>query len=96
MVVGGSDVRDPCQARSLDEACHRGNDTFSVRNRELSVGVDEVDLRVDIPEDALHETSSSLGLGRYRRPTFADGLPSVSTMSPVKSLEPRISDEPTP
>ena len=30
------------------------------------------------------------------RPTFADGRPSVITMSPVKSFSPRISDEPTP
>src|SRR5262249_49094035 len=41
-------------------------------------------------------TSSSRGLARYRRPTFADGRPSVMTTSPVKSFSPRISDEPTP
>ena len=62
----------------------------------LPSAMDEVDLRVDVPEDALHVTSSSRGFTRKRRPTFADGLPSVSTMSPVKSFEPRISDEPTP
>ena len=31
-----------------------------------------------------------------RLPNFADGFPSVNTMSAVKSFEPRISDEPTP
>ena len=36
------------------------------------------------------------GLGRYSRPTFAHGRPSTSTTSAVKSLEPRISAEPTP
>ena len=36
------------------------------------------------------------GLGRYSRPTFAHGLPSTITTSAVKSLAPRISDEPTP
>ena len=36
------------------------------------------------------------GFGRYSRPTFAHGRPSTSTTSAVKSLEPRISDEPTP
>ena len=41
-------------------------------------------------------TSSRRGFGRSRRPTFADGSPSVTTMSAVKSFEPRISDEPMP
>src|SRR5438045_1188672 len=43
-----------------------------------------------------HDTGSSRAFSRYLRPIFAVGFPSVSTMSPVKSLEPRISDEPTP
>src|SRR3954454_24393888 len=41
-------------------------------------------------------TSSSRGLGRKRRPAFADGRPSVITMSAVKSFSPRISGGPTP
>src|SRR5438874_3149884 len=43
-----------------------------------------------------HVTRSSRSFGRYRRPNFPDGRPSVRTMSAVKSFEPRISDEPTP
>src|SRR5437868_2079148 len=43
-----------------------------------------------------HSTSSSRAFGRKRRPAFAEGRPSVSTTSAVKSFEPRISDEPTP
>src|SRR6266576_7040488 len=43
-----------------------------------------------------HSTSSSLEFGRKPRPAFADGRPSVSTTSAVKSFEPRISEEPTP
>src|SRR4051794_36055300 len=42
------------------------------------------------------ETRSSRGFGPRRRPTLAAGLPFATTMSPVKSLEPRISDDPTP
>ena len=49
--------------------------------RSFPSGVHEVDLRVDVPENALHETSSSRAFGRRRRPTFADGWPSVTTMS---------------
>jgi uncharacterized protein len=41
-------------------------------------------------------TSSSREPSRRPRPNFADGLPSVTTMSPVKSFEPRMSDDPTP
>ena len=36
------------------------------------------------------------GFGRYSRPTLPAGRPSASTMSAVKSLDPRISDEPMP
>ena len=36
------------------------------------------------------------GSGRYSRPAFAHGRPSTITTSAVKSLEPRISEEPTP
>jgi len=61
-----------------------------------SVRADEVDLGLDVPEDAIHVTSSSRGFGRYQRPIFPEGRPSVRTMSAVKSFEPRISDEPTP
>ena len=38
----------------------------------------------------------SRGFGRCSRPTFAHGRPSTRTTSAVKSLEPRISAEPTP
>ena len=43
-----------------------------------------------------YSTSASRGLARKRRPTLAEGRPSVMTTSPVKSFSPRISDEPTP
>jgi len=43
-----------------------------------------------------YETSSSRGFERKERPTFAEGSPSVSTMSPVKSFSPRRRAEPTP
>src|SRR5205823_3375863 len=43
-----------------------------------------------------HSTSSSRRFGWYLRPTFADGRPSVRTMSAVKSFEPRMREEPTP
>ena len=45
---------------------------------------------------APYATRSSRGFGRYQRPTFALGRPSVSTTSAVKSFSPRISAEPTP
>ena len=45
---------------------------------------------------ALRNELEPVGFGRYFRPTFADSWPSVRTMSPVKSLSPRMSDEPTP
>ena len=41
-------------------------------------------------------TSSSRGFGRYRRPTFDDGRPSVRTTSAVKSFSPWIRAEPIP
>jgi hypothetical protein len=41
-------------------------------------------------------TGCRRGLGENLRPTFAQGLPSSNTTSAVKSLLPRISDEPTP
>ena len=41
-------------------------------------------------------TSSRRGFGRSSRPTFATARPSTRTMSPVKSLLPRSSDDPTP
>ena len=43
-----------------------------------------------------YSTLSSLGLGRYSRPTFAIGRPSTITTSAVKSNRPRYSEEPTP
>ena len=86
----------PGSARGRDEPGHRRHRSGRVGNGELAVGLDEVELRVDIPENRLHETSSSRGFGRRPRPNFADGCPSVTTISPVKSFEPRISDEPTP
>ena len=95
VVVGRGDVDDPGRARSVDETLHRRNRLLGAGDVELPVREHEVDLRVDVPEDC-HVTSSSRGFGLYVRPTFADGRPSVSTMSAVKSFEPRISDEPTP
>ncbi len=84
------------RAGGTHEPRHRGQRRLGTRHGELAVRMDEVDLRVDVPEDALHVTGSNREFGRRLRPTFADGLPSVTTMSPVKSFEPRISDEPTP
>ena len=89
-------MRNSGKPRRRDEATHRRQRRFRVRDRQLPVGEDEVDLRVDVPENAPHVTSSRRELGRRRRPTFAAGRPSVTTMSAVKSFEPRISDEPTP
>src|SRR5437764_11332914 len=43
-----------------------------------------------------HSTLSSRGFGEYRRPVLAHGRPSTVTMSAVKSLSPRIREEPTP
>ena len=48
------------------------------------------------PAPEAYSTRASRGLSRKRRPTFAEGRPSVITMSPVKSFSPRISAEPTP
>src|SRR5262249_56671169 len=45
---------------------------------------------------ARYSTFSRRGFGMYRLPAFARGFPSTRTMSAVKSLSPRISDEPTP
>src|SRR3954451_20133878 len=43
-----------------------------------------------------YSTFSRRGFGRYSRPTFAHACPSNTTMSEVKPLSPRRSDEPTP
>ena len=90
VVVRRRDVWDALAPRPLHEPRHRRNDGICPRDRELPTGIDEVDLRVDVPEEPLHVTSSSRGFGRRRRPTFAEGSPSVTTMSAVKSFEPRI------
>src|SRR3954453_8419507 len=87
VIVGRGDVRNAFAPRPLDEPGHRRNARFGVGNGKLAVRVDEVDLRVDVPEQTLHVTSSKRGFGRRRRPTFADGSPSVTTMSAVKSFE---------
>src|SRR5712691_1213373 len=88
-------MHDPGRARSVDEALHRADCLLRATDIELPVRKHEVDLGVDVPKDG-HVTSSSRRLGLYVRPTFAEGRPSVRTMSAVKSFEPRISDEPTP
>ena len=93
-------MRNARGAGGLDETSHGRNDLLCARNGELPAGSDEVDLRVDVPEDdPVHRgyvTSCIRGFGRNRRPTLAEACPSVRTMSPVKSFEPRMSDEPTP
>ena len=89
-------MRDPGVPRRSHEPRHRRERRLRVRDRQLPVGVHEVDLRVDVPEHTPHVTSSRRGFGLSHRPTFAEGLPSLRTMSAVKSFEPRISDEPTP
>ena len=43
-----------------------------------------------------HHAARAAGSAGSSRPTFAHGRPSTITTSAVKSLEPRISDEPTP
>jgi hypothetical protein len=96
VVVGGRHVRNPLRTRPGDEPRHRRHHRLGAGHGELAVPVDEVDLRVDVPQHPLHVTGSSRGFGRSQRPTFADGSPSVTTMSAVKSFEPRISDEPMP
>ena len=45
---------------------------------------------------AAQVTRSRRWFGLSSRPTFAHGRPSTSTTSAVKSLAPRINDEPTP
>src|SRR2546421_7287575 len=95
MVCCGGNVNDPGRTRSVDEPLHCRHGLLCAGDVELPVGQHEVELGVDVPEDG-HVTSSSRGLGLYLRPTFADGRPSVSTMSAVKSFDPRISDDPTP
>ena len=94
VVVGGRDVHDAFRTYRLHQTLHRRRGRFGAGDVQLPVGEHEVDLRVDVPED--HSTSASREFGLYLRPTFAEGRPSVSTMSAVKSFEPRISDEPTP
>ena len=96
VVVGGGDVRDAARPRPADEPGHRRHDCLGSRHGELPVGIDEVDLRVDVPEDRATRHARAAGSGRSRRPTFDARPPSVTTMSAVKSFSPRISDEPTP
>src|SRR5436305_12709226 len=43
-----------------------------------------------------HSTLSRRGFGVYRLPALAAGIPSRRTTSAVKSLSPRIRDDPTP
>ena len=50
----------------------------------------------DAVADARRDASSRRGFGRSSRPTFATARPSTRTMSAVKSLLPRSSDDPTP
>ena len=97
VVVGRGDVDEPGLAYAPDEPLHRGDRLLGATHVQLPLGEHEVDLGVDVPQDqAAQVTRSSRSLGRSRRPTFADGFPSVRTMSAVKSLSPRMSDEPTP
>jgi hypothetical protein len=64
VVVGARDVRDAGAPGGLDEPAHRGERLLGAGHVELAVRRDEVELRVDVPEDAVHGTSSSRGLGR--------------------------------
>src|SRR3954453_23037377 len=68
----------------------------SVRPGVVPVQHGNTNLRAKEAAFGAQSTSSSRGLGRKRRPAFADGRPSVITMSAVKSFSPRISAEPTP
>ena len=45
---------------------------------------------------AAYSTLARRAFGRRPRPALAQGAPSTTTMSAVKSLAPRMSDEPTP
>src|SRR5204863_8762652 len=94
VVIRRGDVDDASRTSRVDETLHRRHRRLCSRHVELAARKHEVDLRVDVPED--HSTSASRRFGLYLRPTFAEGRPSVRTMSAVKSFEPRMSEEPTP
>ena len=98
VVVGRGDVRRCRAARAaVDEPRHRRHAPSSASGTaSLPSASHEVDLRVDVPEERASRDELEPRVRPQRRPTFADGSPSVMTMSPVKSFEPRISDEPTP
>jgi hypothetical protein len=60
VLVARSDVDDACRARRFHQAGHRRPRLLRARKVELGAGLDEVDLRVDVPEN---------------RPAHAGGLP---------------------
>src|SRR5262249_41970888 len=96
VVVGGGDVHDALGARPADERVHLRQPRLRAGHGEAAVLEHEVALRVDVPEDDAHRTSSSRSLASSARPTFATGTPSQRTTSAVKSFSPRMSAEPTP
>ncbi len=52
VVVGGGDVREPGRAGRVDEQLHRRRNLLRAGDVELPRRLHEVDLRVDVPEDA--------------------------------------------
>ena len=98
MVVGTGDDTNAVGMREVGQLAQVIGEVLGTRHVQLAVRRHEVHLRVYIPENACHSTTSRRGLGLYARPTLADGRPSLSTMSAVKSKLPSLatSEEPTP
>ena len=67
-----------------------------VRNGELSLAATKSTCVSTSQRIRLMGRARAAGSAAGGGPNFADGRPSVITMSAVKSFEPRISDEPTP
>jgi hypothetical protein len=57
-------VHELPSASRVDEALEDGTELGGAWDVELPGGLHEVDLRVDVPEDAPHRTGSSLELSR--------------------------------
>ena len=88
VVVRTADDADSVGMRKIGQCGEVRNNRLGTVHIEPAVGSHEIDLGVDIPEHSCHPTASSRGLGLYVRPTLAQGLPSVITISAVKSKSP--------
>jgi hypothetical protein len=62
VLVAGSDVHNAGRACRLDELSHRRSRLLSTGEVKPAAGLDEIDLRIDIPEDrpAHHTTLEDL------------------------------------